>query len=204
MMTTMSAHEPGEDQALVASVRDGDQRAREVLGQRVGHAAFIFALQLAGDRDAALDIAQDGVLKFFRNLDRFDENRSIEPWLYQIVRNRVRDLARRNQLRRHESIDAWLEQGHPEAADTTDSAGDPAIEAERTELQRRIWRSVALLSDAQREIFVLRDFHGLSYSEIAEVLSIPQGTVMSRLHAARTSLRTLLTNDETNDERSDR
>jgi len=51
---------------------------------------------------------------------------------------------------------------------------------------------VSQLSDAHREIFVLRDFHGLTYREIAEALSIPQGTVMSRLHAARTSLRRLL------------
>ena len=176
----------------MASARSGERRAREELGHRVGRSAYVFALQLTGDRDAARDIAQDGVLNFFKHLDRFDTNRPLEPWLYQIVRNQVRDLARREQLRRHESLESWLED---ERRVPASPAADPAAEAEFIDLQRRIWRSVSRLSDAHREIFVLRDFHGFSYREIAEVLSIPQGTVMSRLHAARTSLRALLAAD---------
>lgn len=192
MIAVMSAEVSSRDQALVASARNGERQAREALGHRVGRSAYVFALQLSGDRHAALDIAQDGVLKFFQHLDRFDTNRPLEPWLYQIVRNQVRDLARRDQLRRHESLDNWLENERQVPAAST---GDPATEVERLDLQRRIWRSVSQLSDAHREIFVLRDFHGFSYREIAEVLSIPQGTVMSRLHAARTSLRALLAAD---------
>lgn len=169
--------------------RSGEDGARQALGRRVGRSAYIFALQLTGDREAARDVAQDGAMRFFQHLDRFDADRPIEPWVYQIVRNRVRDLARRNRVRRTESLDAWLEQGRPEPRL---SAADAASEAERLDLQRRIWRAVSELSDAHREIFVLRDHHDLSYREIAEVLSIPHGTVMSRLHAARRRLRALL------------
>lgn len=206
MIVAMNARAPSPDHGLVVAARNGEQSAREALGRRVGESAYVFALQLTGDRDTALDIAQDGVLRFFKHLNRFDAGRPIEPWLYQLVRNRVRDLARRERLRRHESLDAWLEQGRPEV---TDGATDPAAEVERIDLQRQIWRAVSLLSDAHREIFILRDFHGLSYREIAEVLSIPQGTVMSRLHAARTRLRALLVvdgepNPDTSGERSDR
>ncbi|MDR9451887.1 MAG: RNA polymerase sigma factor [Acidimicrobiia bacterium] len=101
---------------------------------------------------------------------------------------------RRESLRRHESLDAWLEQGLPEAVDRS---ADPAADAERSDLQRLIWQAVSQLTEAHREIFVLRDYHDLSYREIAEVLSIPQGTVMSRLHAARKSLREILMTDGT-------
>jgi RNA polymerase sigma-70 factor (ECF subfamily) len=206
MIAAMSAGVLDEDRELVIAARDGQRSAREALGRRVGRSAYVFALQLTGDQQAALDVSQDGVLLFFRHLNRFDVNLPIEPWLYQIVRNRVRDLARRERLRRHQSLDAWLEQGRPEPAGATD---DPAVEVEGRDLQRRVWRSVSQLSDAHREIFVLRDFHGLSYREIAEVLSIPQGTVMSRLHAARTSMRTLLaeeggTGSRADGERNDR
>jgi len=83
---------------------------------------------LTGRAETAHDIAQDSVLRFFQHLDRFDPSRPIEPWLYQIVRNRVRDLMRRESLRRHESLDAWLEQGLPEAVDRS---ADPAADAER-------------------------------------------------------------------------
>jgi len=205
MIAVMSAEVPSLDATLVASARRGEEPAREALGRRVGRAAYVFALQLTGNREAARDIAQDGVLSFFRNLDRFDADRPIEPWLFQIVRNRTRDLARRDRLRRHESLDAWLEDGRTEVAKTTT---DPAHEVERLELQTRIWRAISLLSPSQREIFVLRDFHGLSYREIGEVLDIPAGTVMSRLHSARTKLRSLLAaehhkTDRTKPERRD-
>ena len=74
---------------------------------------------------------------------------------------------------------------------------------ERAELQRQIWSSVSQLSEAHREILVLQNFHGLTYREIAEALSIPQGTVMSRLHAARISLRGLLASERHADDVAD-
>lgn len=185
----MSKEIPSPDRALLASVRDGDRGAREILARKVGSSAYVFALQLTGGSETARDIAQDSVLRFFQHLDRFDADRPLEPWLYQIVRNRVRDLSRRNRLRHHESLDAWLEDGRPE---TADPAADPVGEAERRELRQRVWRAMSELSGAHREIIVLRDYHDFSYREIAEVLSIPQGTVMSRLHAARKSLREII------------
>ncbi len=185
----MSARIPRADRALLAQARDGKPEAREQLARRVGRSAYVFALQITGTPETARDVAQDGVLRFFQHLDRFDAARPIDPWLYQIVRNRARDLMRRERVRRHESLDAWLEQGHPEAADPS---ADPAADAERHDLQRQIWRAISRLPEAHREIFVLRDYHDLSYREIAEVLAIPQGTVMSRLHAARKGLREIL------------
>lgn len=187
-----------EDHRLVGSALAGDERAREDLGRRVGRSAYVFALQIVRDREVALDIAQDGVLRFFSALDRFDADRPIDPWLYQIVRNQARDRARRERLRNHDSLEVHLEAGGAEGVTSTD---DPVRLAESSDLQRRIWRAVSDLSDAQREIFVLRDHHGLSYREIADVLSIPSGTVMSRLHAARTRLRELLAAEREGGER---
>ena len=129
------------------------------------------------------------MLSFFQHLDRFDVERPVEPWLYQIVRNRVRDLSRRNRLRSHESLDAKLEYVR---VDSDDPSSDPVAAAERHELQRTLWWAISELSDAHREIIVLRDYHDLSYREISEVLAIPQGTVMSRLHAARRNLRDII------------
>ena len=191
--TAMSAEIPSADRALLKQARDGERTAREQLARRVGRSAYVFALQITGAPEVARDVAQDGVMKFFQHLDRFDSARPLDPWLYQIVRNQARDVMRRERVRRHESLDAWLEQGHPEAADPS---ADPAAHAERHDLQRRIWRAISQLPEAHREIFVLRDHHDLSYREIAEVLGIPQGTVMSRLHAARRGLREMLITEE--------
>lgn len=184
----MSSETSLPDRALVAKAREGESDAREVLAQRVGDSAYVFALQMTRSPEDARDIAQDSVLRFFRHLDRFDMDRPVEPWLFGIVRNQVRDTARRERVRRHESLDTWLEQGGPEPAGTD----DPVATTERRELRQRVWRAISELGDAHREILVLRDYHGLAYRELADVLSIPTGTVMSRLHSARRRLRQIL------------
>lgn len=188
VQAVMSPEIPLSDRVLVSKARDGEQDAREELAQRAGGAAYVFALQLTRSPEAAHDIAQDSLMRFFRHLDRFDVDQAIDPWLFGIVRNQVRDAARRDKVRRHESLDTWLEAGGSEPA----GPDDPAATAERHELQHRVWRAISELNDAHREIIVLRDYHDLSYREIARVLSIPDGTVMSRLHAARKRLRELL------------
>ncbi len=190
MIPMMTERASKIDADLVVSAQGGNSAAREALGRSVGQAVYVFAIQLTRNRDTALDVAQDAVLRFFKDLDRFDSTRPLEPWLYQITRNRVRDLGRRDRIRQQESLDAWIEQGRP--GQVAAASPGPATEAERNESQRQIWRAVSQMSDQHREIFVLRDFHGLSYREIADVLSIPQGTVMSRLHTARKGLQSLL------------
>jgi RNA polymerase sigma factor (sigma-70 family) len=135
----MSSETSLPDRALVAKAREGEADAREVLAQRVGDSAYVLALQMTRSPEDARDIAQDSVLRFFRHLDRFDMDRPVEPWLFGIVRNRVRDTARRERVRRHESLDTWLEQGGPEPAGTD----DPVATAERNELRQRVWRAIS-------------------------------------------------------------
>ncbi len=185
----MSKRVSAPDRALIDQARAGVAVAREELAQRVGKTAYVFALQLTGGSDTAHDVAQDSVMRFFKHLDRFDTSRAVAPWLYQIVRNQVRDQYRREQQRRHLSLETWLEVGHREMPDPK---ADPEGEVERQDLRQRVWRAIALLPDTQREIIVLRDYHDLSYRELSEALAIPQGTVMSRLHAARKRLREIL------------
>jgi RNA polymerase sigma-70 factor (ECF subfamily) len=184
----MSPELPFSHQALVVQARDGDRDAREELADWAGREAYVFALQLTRSSETARDVAQDALLRFFQNIDRYDANQPVRPWLFAIVRNQARDAARRDKVRSHGSLDAWLEQGMPEPA----SSDDPVATAERHEMQRRVWQAISDLGETQREILVLRDYHGLAYREIAAVLAIPPGTVMSRLHAARGRLRATL------------
>ncbi len=185
----MSAVVSHLDRARLSSAQEGDKSARDAVASDIGRLAYVFALQLTRNALDAEDVAQDAVLSFFRRLDRFDTDRPVEPWLYRIVHNRVRDLARRDRLRQHDSLDAWLENAGREVRD---DAPDPASEVEQFESRREVWRGISNLRDHHREILVLRDFHDLSYRQIAEVLMIPHGTVMSRLHTARKDLREAL------------
>lgn len=146
--------------------------------------AYLLALQLTAEREAALDVAQEAMVRLYATLGRVDPSRGVRPWLFTIVRNLARDLRRRQRVRRTDALDAGdlsetLVEGSP----------NPEQALECTRVQRRLWRAISGLPAEKREILVLRDFHDLTYAEIAHVLRVPIGTVMSRLHAARATLR---------------
>ena len=173
------------DPKLIVEAQAGGRAALDELAHRMRGPAYVLALQLVGNRDDALDIAQDAMLRLFKHLGRVAPERPVRPWLFAIVRNRARDLWRNRAARPSESLDA-----RPDlAAHLAATAGDPEQQSARREESRRIWTAIGALSAAHRVILVLRDFHDLAYAEIADVLGIPVGTVMSRLHAARGALR---------------
>ena len=173
------------DAHLVVQAQAGRRAALDELAHRMRGPAYVLALQLVGNRADALDIAQDAMLRLFKHLGRVSRDRPVRPWLFAIVRNRARDLWRHRAARPSESLDA-----RPDlVAHLAEPNGDPERQAARRERARRVWTAIATLSPAHREILVLRDFHDLRYAEMAAVLAIPAGTVMSRLHAARAALR---------------
>ncbi len=177
---------------LIVQARSGVAEAREELARRYREPAYLLGLQLLGNREDALDVAQDALMRFFASLDRFEEGRPVRPYLLRIVRNRVADLWRRRRVRRTESLDAG-----DLSRQIADERPGPEESARRAELRRRVWQALSRLPAAKREILVLRDFHDLAYAEIAGVLEIPLGTVMSRLHGARKALREELIADGT-------
>ncbi len=182
------ADDAESDRRLIDQARAGEPAARDALARRYRRAAYLLALQMLGNRDDAMDVTQDAMLRFFSTLKSFDATRRVQPWLFTIVRNQVRDLWRQRQRR---PADAG---GGSDALVGQLAAPQPGPEADlhRRELKERVWRALAALPAEKREIIVLRDFHDLSYSDIAQVLGIPIGTVMSRLHGARRQLRARL------------
>lgn len=172
---------PDEPGTVVGAQR-GDALARDRLARSCRAVAYRFALQLTGDSDDALDLAQDAMLRLFRRLDRLDPARPVRPFLLRIVRNLATDRYRRRRVR-------------PEArahdmpvAEPRDPRDDPEARASRLQLQRIVWAATAELSAEHQQIVALRDYLDLSYDEIATVLGVPRGTVMSRLHRARRGL----------------
>lgn len=174
---------------VVLLAQRGDLEARELLAVRYRLPAFRLAMQLLGRPEEAKDVAQDSMLRFFTSLDRFQPERPVLPWLFRIVHNRVRDLQRQRRRRRVYSLDSYLEDT---GLEPVSARPGPEEKTRRRELQRGIWQALGTLSPRHREILILRDYQDLAYADIASVLGIPKGTVMSRLHAARSSLRKCL------------
>jgi RNA polymerase sigma-70 factor (ECF subfamily) len=196
LLTRTLSHAPrSADAELVIRARAGDAAAQEELARLHRRSAYFLALQLLGNREDAMDVTQDAMLRLFATLHRFDVRRPLRPWLYQIVRNRVVDLMRRRRIRCHDSLDTADEEGN-RRFEPVDLSVDLDRDVDRARLRRGIWRTLEALPHKQREILVLRDYQDLSYAEIAETLGIPIGTVMSRLHGARKRLREALQEQE--------
>ena len=174
------------ERALVLRARSGDRAAFGELVNRHMQRAYYIALGLTGSHDDALDLSQEAFARAFRARASLDPDRPFYAWLYQIVRrlcfNFLRDRSTRR--RRLDEATPWLAQ----EAGARASQSDPARNAERAELRARVQAAIEELPEREREVLVLKEFEGLRYREIAELLGIPIGTVMSRLYYARRRL----------------
>ncbi|UCF20788.1 MAG: sigma-70 family RNA polymerase sigma factor [Gemmatimonadota bacterium] len=183
-MTTALAEASERD--LVVRAQRGDRRAFGVLVTRYMRRAYYVALGLVGSHDDALDLSQEAFARAFRARASLDPDRPFYAWLYQIVRrlcfNHLRD--RKVRARRLQEAGPWLVSQAAVGA----KASDPGLSAERSELRGRLQSAIEALPEREREVLVLKEFEGLRYREIAELLGIPIGTVMSRLYAARRDL----------------
>ena len=176
-----------DEAAAVAAAREGDRAAFGELVQQYQRAAYAIAYGFVGNREDALDMAQEAFARAYRAMARFESGRPFYPWLYQIIRNTCFNHNKRRKRRGEISLDGLTESGF-EAPDHE----TPRRAAALDDLQRGVVRGLETLSDEHREIIILRHIHERSYNEIAECLDIPVGTVMSRLHAARKKLQTAL------------
>lgn len=173
------------DAALSRRARAGDSEAFGVLIDRYMRRAYVHALGIVGSREDALDLSQEAFVRAYRARHTLDPDRAFYAWLYQILRrlcfNFLRDTKTRARLRDAHAADWVVAVAHrPD--------WDPAREAERAEERRRVSMAIKRLPRREREVLVLREFQELTYREIAELLDIPIGTVMSRLYAARKRL----------------
>jgi RNA polymerase sigma-70 factor (ECF subfamily) len=142
--------------------------------------AYHYALQMVGNPDDALELTQEAFLRLHRHWRRRDASRPFLPWMYSVVRHLAIDLLRKRSTRRECELDAATEAA---------AAATPEKDSARRELSARLWDEIRRLPPWQREVLLLRDWHGLSYAEIAEATGVSVTTVNSRLHDARTRLR---------------
>jgi len=183
------------DVDAVSRARNGDHGAFRVLVERYQGRSYRLALRVLGDPDQARDAVQDGFLKAYSSLDRFEGRSGFYTWLYRLIFNLCIDMKRRDRSARHVEWDD--EVAREVASEGSDVApgrdlAEPAAALERGEVREALTRAIEALPEDARRTLLLREVDGLSYGEIAESLGIPKGTVMSRLHHARRRVREML------------
>ena len=144
----------------------------------LSYQGFGVAMQLLNHREDAMDVVQESLRKLVHG-GQFNENLGTHrSWFLRVVRNGSLDILRRRKPHDAEAL-----------ANQADNNKTPDVATERSELTGLLKRELNSMPQDQREIILLRDHQDLSYAEIAEVLAMPAGTVMSRLHRARNELR---------------
>lgn len=166
------------DENLAVRAEQGDREAVSILVRRHSPRLYGFIQRYHPDRDDCDDLLQETWIRVWTNLGRFDPRMRFSTWLFQIALNLCRDQARREQARsRLQRSAQGIGNGFHEAA------------AERKADAMRAIEAIEALPLAQKEILLLRYYHGVPEAEAAEILGCPTGTVKSRLHQAIRAVR---------------
>ncbi|MEM9081141.1 MAG: sigma-70 family RNA polymerase sigma factor [Verrucomicrobiota bacterium] len=186
------------DLLLVKKSQQGDYRAFEDLVNRHRGRVYAMIQNMVKNEADAWDLSQEAFVKVWKALPKFEARAKFTTWLYRIVHNVVYDWMRKRKLESAgEFDDQVLREGQIAAgARTTPNREARPDEALRNEeLRGRIEEAMARLSPEHREVVLLREVQGLDYKEIADVMEISMGTVMSRLFYARKKLQSLLSDE---------
>jgi len=186
-----------EDAALVDRCRKGDMQAFGALAAKYQDRVFNMIYRMTGREADAEELAQETFLKALENLNQFRGQSGFYTWLFRIAVNLAISHRRRAGLLRFQTLSAGEDCDSTQADGLTAALAQkrnpgPESAAMSAEAQRRVCEALEELDDEFRLVVVLRDIEEMDYARIAEVLGVPAGTVKSRLHRARSILKTKL------------
>lgn len=173
------------DSLLIVNAKKGDTSAYDLLVRRYQKRVYALILRMTRDLDPTDDLAQEAFVKAYFALSRFKEGHDFYPWICRIAMNLTLNyLAKQRRRAPEEEIE--------DRETVRAEEGNPLRSLESAELRGKVESAIAALPLDQKSVFLLRVTEGFSYEEISRVLSIPKGTVMSRLNRARERLKKML------------
>jgi RNA polymerase sigma factor (sigma-70 family) len=181
------------DGVLAQQTLAGDQQAFEALVKRYSTPLFNFICRFLGDYDQACDVSQQVFLQLYLSLPTLRTGDPLKAWLFQVARNRCLDELRRKHAIHFSELESVSDEDElsPLAA-MPDTSPLPEELAERHDLQERLQRAIAALPPKFRSVVLLRYAGQLSFSEIGQVLDMPEATAKTYFQRAKPLLRTAL------------
>ena len=181
-----------DEKALLERARSGDRDAFADLVRATQQLVYNLALRMLKNEEDALDASQEAYLRAWMGLGDFEGGCSFSSWMYTITRNVCIDSIRKKEQER--TVPVTLQYGDEDEQELalTDERTETEFIFEKNERARAVRHAIGRLSEMHREIVVLCDIEGYSYSEISRILGIEEGTVKSRLWRARDNLRKIL------------
>ena len=177
-----------QDALLLRRAQNGDAQAFDELMTVHEKRIYALCLRMTGNREDALDCAQDAMLRVWRALGSYRKQASFSTWVYRVATNTCLDYLRKKKTRPSVSLDAMEDDGFS----PSDASGDPVQQSEAAARKRTLAAGIASLPPDMRAALVLRDVQGFSYEEVSDILDTPLGTVKSRINRAREKLRSIL------------
>ena len=179
------------DTELIKRFLSGDNDALDELVKRHQREAVRIAFAVLSNEQDALDAAQDAFIKVFKNLHRFGGRARFSTWLYRIVYNAATDIARKRRRFVQHKVDeeSKMQQAVPDSRDDGNAPEECLLRGEKIACVKGCLEALPF---KYRVVVKLKDVEGLSYDDIAQVLGISRGNVMSRLYYGREKLRNML------------
>jgi RNA polymerase sigma-70 factor (ECF subfamily) len=174
------------DEELVRQAVAGDANAFEALVRRWEKGLFNFIQRYVGDAERSRELCQEAFFKAYRNLHRFDHRARFSTWLYTIALNLCHSSFRRKKLPKTYSLDEAVDNSEsgPRISETV---SDPNVDTEgdlgKSEEAAIVRAAVHSLPQELREVILLKEYQGLRFREIAEILGVPVSTVKSKMYA---------------------
>ena len=183
-----SGLEKQSDAQLLTRYADGEEDAFREIVNRYKDGLHAFLRQFIRQQDLVEDVFQETFMQLFNSRESFDMSRPLRPWLFTIAANKAKDALRKQQRKAAATIGTIAdaqEMSFDEVLNTlTSDKTAPYDELQKDETAVRVRQIITDLPDNLREILILAYFNKFSYKQMAEILSIPIGTVKSRLHTA--------------------
>ncbi len=183
------------DEDLALAVQAGNTDSLGVLVARWEQPLFRFAVRLLEKPEDARDVCQETFLRILRRSERFREGARFSTWMYQIALNLCRDQIRRRRRWKWISIENEPKDRESPAVPRNAAAAetdDPGRALELLERRRAVSAALGRIPREQREVLILKEYEGLKFREISEILGCPESTVKSRMYYGLSALRSEL------------
>ena len=185
------------DEELMLSYRDGDEEAFEILYRRYEKPVLNFIYRLVMSAGDAEELCQEVFFRVARGKKKYNVTAKFKTWLFQIARNLCRDRLRRMKHRSHLSLNTLMLSQDDDYVEFQElishpSSVDPMKQVETGERKVMVQQAIASLPEEQRLVVIMREYHGLKFSEIADIMNCPVGTVKSHNYRVHGKLKEIL------------
>jgi RNA polymerase sigma-70 factor (ECF subfamily) len=190
-LTDKNFNELSDEELILEFQRNNTAKAFEILVERYKNPLTNYVFRFLGNYETCLDVVQETMIKVFRYKDTYNSIAKFSTWIYTIAGNLARTEYQRRKRRKLFSIDSYGE-GKDETYEIPDESYRPDTITDSGIKDKIIQDALLKVSEAYRDVVILRDIQNLSYEEIAEIKGLAVGTVKSRINRGRAQLQILL------------